>query len=299
MGDAGASAADGFEPDVATDGGEAHDVVFDHVSVAWGVDENLSISGPRFDGPEGTSRRVTIKDSIIAEGLQNSVHEKGAHSMGTLIHDYCSDIAVVGNLYAHNNERNPWFKGFATGAIVNNVVYDSGRWAMRLGAVVNEWADSGITPEGPRVSIIGNVMHHGASTPVTAALVDSNSNGAAYLRDNVVVTRAGGPGQVASSTVGILDQPPSLPTWIRPLPASAVVDRVVATAGARPTDRDAVDLRIIENFLAKTGRIIDSQNEVGGYPTGPTTLRPLEVPADVEAWLDALDAELEGRGTAR
>jgi hypothetical protein len=292
MGDAGVTEAGSFEPDVSATGGDAHDVLFNHVSVAWGVDENLSVSGPRFDGPDATGHRVTIRDSIIAEGLDNSVHEKGPHSMGTLIHDYCTDIAIVGNVYAHNNERNPWFKAFTTGAIVNNVVYNPGKWAMRLGAVNGEWADSGITPEGPKVSIVGNVMHHGADTPNDKAMVDSNSNGSAYLEDNVVKD---GASSVVTSNVARLDGPARLPDWVQVLPSSSVVDRVVAQAGARPTDRDAVDARIIADLLAGAGRHVDSQNDVGGYPQATATTRALDIPVDVDAWLESLSAALEGR----
>lgn len=293
MGDAGAAAGAGFEPDVTTDGAGAYNVVFDHVSVAWGVDENLSVSGPRFDGVAGTSRNVVIKNSIIAEGLMSSVHEKGDHSMGTLIHDYCSDISVVGNLFAHNNERNPWFKGFATGVIVNNVVYDPGVWAIRLGAVLNEWVDSGITPEGPRVSVVGNVMLHGVDTPTDREFIGSNSNGSAYLEDNLAFDRAGAPAAVVEGTVARLDAPPSWPTGLEAVPASSLLERVLGSAGARPADRDAVDQRIVADVRARSGRIIDSQDDVGGYPNVAATRRALEVPADVDAWLRALAAELE------
>ncbi len=293
MGDAGAAPASGFEPDVTTDGAGAYNVLFDHVSVAWGVDENLSVSGPRFDGALGTSRSVTIRNSIIAEGLQNSVHEKGSHSMGTLIHDYCSDIAVAGNLFAHNDERNPWFKAFATGAIVNNVVYDPGTWAMRLGAVNGEWEDSGIVPEGPRVSIVGNVMLHGVDTPSGKEMVGTNSSGSAYLEDNLAFDRSGAPATIASTGVTRLAARPSWPAGLQALPASAVLERVLASAGARPKDRDVVDRRIVASVVDRSGSIIDSQDEVGGYPSAAATTRALNVPADVDAWLRALAAELE------
>lgn len=293
MGDAGAAVADGFEPDMTTDGADAHDIVFDHVSVAWGVDENLSISGPRFDGPEGTSRAVTIANSIIAEGLNESVHEKGAHSMGTLIHDYCGDVAVVGNLYAHNDERNPWFKGFASGVIVNNVVYDPGTWAMRLGAVLSEWTASGITPEGPRVSIVSNVMLHGPSTPPERAMVGSNSNGAAYLEDNLAFDASGAPATVVDARVVRLSERPTWPIGLEVVPAAEVLERVLATAGARPRERDAVDARIVAEVRSGAGSLIDSQEEVGGYPVAESTRRALDVPEDVENWLDQLARALE------
>jgi hypothetical protein len=293
MGSAGAAPASGFEPDVTTDGAAAYNVLFDHVSVAWGVDENLSVSGPRFGGPAGTSHAVTIRNSIIAEGLMNSVHEKGAHSMGTLIHDYCTDIAVVGNLYAHNHERNPWFKGFASGVVVNNLVYDPGLWAIRLGPVDKEWTDAGIVPEGPQVSVVGNVMRYGASSTARPAMVGTNSRGSAYLEDNVALDASGDALEVAGSGITMLAEKPAWPAGLVALPTSAVVESVLARAGARPQDRDAVDTRIVADFMGGTGRIIDSQDDVGGYPAPAPTTRKLDVPEDVDAWLATLAAELE------
>lgn len=294
MGDAGAAAGSGFEPDIATHGAEAHHIVFDHCSVAWGVDENLSVSGPRHDGPASTSRHVSIRHSIIAEGLRNSVHEKGKHSMGTLVHDHCTDIAVVGNLYAHNDERNPWFKGFATGVIVNNLIYNPGRWAIRLGPVLKEWKEAGIVPEPPRVSIVGNVLRHGADTGADLAMIGSNSSGTAYVEDNLAWDKAGA---AALLLAPVIEQLPERVAWIErlsPKPASSVEDWVLAHAGARPKERDAVDLRIIASVREKSGRLIDSQNEVGGYPASPATERRLQVPdGGVEAWLDAFARALE------
>lgn len=263
------------------------------MSIAWGVDENLSVSGPRFAGPAGTSHAVTIRNSIIAEGLNHSVHEKGAHSMGTLIHDHCTDIAVVGNLYAHNHERNPWFKGFTSGVVVNNLVYDPGLWAIRLGPVDKEWTDAGIVPDGPRVSIVGNVMRYGASSTLRPAMVGTNSRGSAYLEDNIALDASGATLEVAGNSVTMLAEKPAWPEGLVALPASAVAESVLARAGARPKDRDAVDTRIVANFRAGTGRIIDSQDEVGGYPAPAPTTRKLEVPEDVDAWLAALSADLE------
>ncbi len=294
MGDAGAAPASGFEPDVTTDGASAYNIVIDHCSVAWGVDENLSVSGPRFDGPTGTSRRVTLSNNIIAEGLLESVHEKGSHSMGTLVHDHCTDVTVVGNLYAHNNERNPWYKGFATGAIVNNVVYNPGRWAMRLGPVLREWESSGVTPEPPRVSIVGNYMRHGVNTKPGLPLVDTNSLGSAYLEDNIAVDALGAAVLIASPAIVILPEKPVWPEGLVALPAASVVDSVLANAGARPRDRDEVDLRIVADFLSGGGMFVNSQDEVGGYPTAEPTSRSLEVPAeDIEGWLERLAGELE------
>jgi hypothetical protein len=46
---------------------------------------------------------------------------------------------------------------------------------------------------------------------------------------------------------------------------------VLATCGARPEMRDPIDARIVADVKAGTGRIIDSESEVGGYPVRPET----------------------------
>jgi hypothetical protein len=63
---------------------------------------------------EGTSHRITFSNNIVAEGLSNASHVKGEHSKGSLIHDNATEVLIVGNLYAHNRERNQLFKGGST-----------------------------------------------------------------------------------------------------------------------------------------------------------------------------------------
>jgi hypothetical protein len=72
------------------------------------------------------------------------------------------------------------------------------------------------------------------------------------------------------------------------------MDHIVAHVGARPRDRDAVDRRIIRDLQQRTGRVIDSQDEVGGYPTATPTHRKLRIPTeDIDAWLTTLARDLE------
>ena len=52
---------------------------------------------------------------------------------------------------------------------------------------------------------------------------------------------------------------------VRPESAAAAFERVLRTAGASHA-RDAVDLRIIEHVRNRGGKIIDSQEDVGGWP---------------------------------
>jgi hypothetical protein len=292
-GDAGAEKRSGWEPDgLCAAGGGACNVVIDHCSLSWAVDENLSASGPRLEGPAATAHRVTFSNCIIAEGLSRASHAKGEHSKGSLIHDFCQDIAVIGNLYAHNMQRNPYFKAHCTGVIVNNVIYDPGSAAIQLNYSPKEWDGAKVKPANCRVSIVGNVLLHGASTKPGLALV--SSRGDAYLEDNLAFLRDGSPAPLVSGSITRLAERPVWPEGFSALPSAQVVESVVRHVGARPKDRDETDKRIIRNLVERTGRIIDSQDEVGGYPAVEKRERKLDVPADhVEAWLVEQAAAVE------
>ena len=83
--------------------------------------------------------RITFTNNLVAEGLSRATHSKGEHSKGGLIHDNVTGVLIMGNLYAHNRERNPLFKGGARGAIVNNLIYDPGRRAAHFNLHAREW----------------------------------------------------------------------------------------------------------------------------------------------------------------
>lgn len=296
MGDAGLPKKNGYEVDVSIEGKGAFNVLVDHCSVAWGTDENLSISGPRHDGPSGTAHRVTLSNNIVAEGLVNSTHSKGAHSMGSLVHDDVRDVLIRGNLYTHNADRNPWFKGGSTGALINNFIYNPGKWAVRLGYNPKEW-EKRTPPPAPKLAIIGNLLQHGADTPASLAMIGSNSpdlQGDAYMRDNLAFLKTGAPALLVSGDVSTLSENP-FPVEGKILPATQLREQLLPRVGARPADRDSVDLRLIAEIGNGTGRQIDSQNDVGGYPSASPTHRTLTVPAsDIDAWLDSFSRQVEG-----
>lgn len=282
-GDAGHPKRSGFQPDgLATNA--AYNVVVDHCSIAWAVDENLSTSGPRHEGPEATSRNVTFSNCIIAEGLNDSSHVKGRHSKGSLVHDYCTNIAVIGNLYAHNVDRNPYFKAFTTGVVINNLIYNPGGRAIKVSWSQKEWRDQPIKPVNARIAVVGNVMIAGAKTEENLALVASK--GDVYMADNIVYKADGRPGHLKLGAVNLLDEKPVWPDNLKPLPADKVIEHILTKAGARPADRDEVDRRIIRQFKQRKGRIIDSQEQVGGYPNAKLSRRKLDIPdGDIESWL--------------
>jgi hypothetical protein len=74
----------GWEADALSTVG-AYNVVVDHCSFSWAIDENMSASGPRFKGEteaewrKGTSHDITFSYNLAAEGLADSSHPKGEH----------------------------------------------------------------------------------------------------------------------------------------------------------------------------------------------------------------------------
>jgi hypothetical protein len=274
-------------------GSGARRVVLDHVSVSWAVDENSSSWYPIED--------VTVAHSIISEALSRSTHPEGEHSKGLLIGDFSQRFAVIGNLFAHNMDRNPYAKGATRSVIVNNLLYNPGATAMRF---------SDADGNGPSYgSVVGNVLIKGADTQKDRIISVSNNLAAGsrlYAADNA------GSASVWSMSSSLSFDPrvSSPPIWVTGLVARAsgtVESWVLANAGARPADRDAVDARVVNQVRTRTGRIINSQSQVGGWPSLGTVTRSLTIPANpngdadgdgytnLEEWLHQLAAQVEGR----
>ena len=53
---------------------------------------------------------------------------------------------------------------------------------------------------------------------------------------------------------------------VRTTTAAKALDEVLAGAGATRPRRDAVDQRIVRDVRERSGKIIDSQAQVGGWP---------------------------------
>ena len=275
-----------------------HDIVIDHCSFLWALDENMSASGPRFTGTTpaewraGTSHRITFSYNIAGEGIANGSHPKGEHSKGSLIHDNASEILLYRNLYAHNYERNPLLKGGARVAMANNFLYNPGQRAVQYNLMELEW--EGHPYQTGELSAVGNVLRGGVSTEPLAFLMIGGVGDLRYhLRDNIAVDRVGAPlpmlGRYATGGARLIASrtPVSWPAGLAVLPAIEVETEVLARAGARPWDRDADDSRLVFDVAEGRGHIIDDEKEVGGYPQ---VAAPTVLPFDPAAWdLDVME----------
>lgn len=271
----------------------AHNVIVDQCSLTWATDENLSASGPRFaEGAStmeefraATSHDITFSRNLLAESLAHSTHPKGEHSKGSLIHDHVHGLLIVGNLYAHNYERNPMFKADVRGQIINNLIYNPGQRAVHYNLIAEEWIGHEYVPS--EMVLIGNVLQGGPSTVPGLPLLMLGGSGDLRLfeQDNIAVDRFGAPlprtGRYTTAEANFVSmKKPTLAYGVRPLAAVKVQDAVIASAGARPWDRDMHDRRVVADVVEGRGKIIDDQDEVGGYPRDAPSYRAF----DPAAW---------------
>jgi pectate lyase len=292
----------------------AYNVIVDHCSLTWGTDENLSASGGRFTGATpaewraGSSHDITFSNNIIAESLAVATHAKGEHSKGSLIHDNATDILIVGNLYAHNMERNPLFKGGVHGTVVNNLIYNPGWKALHYNLMANEWA--GFTPVNGQMTAVGNVLRGGFDTAegIRFLMIGGVGDLDYYGADNIMIDKWGdaveelGSYEAGNAKIIRRNAPLDWPAGLKAMPAIEVEEHVLTTVGARPWDRDGHDVRLLADVAESRGEIIDSEDEVGGYPVQAETRRAF----DPSKWnledmtakdQSVLDSSAKARGT--
>lgn len=275
----------GWEADSLSTVG-AWNVIVDHCTLTWALDENLSASGPRFTGAtpaewrRGTSHDITFSYNLLAEGIAHGSHPKGEHSKGSLIHDNATGILIWRNLYAHNYERSPLLKGGVHAAIVNNLIFNPGAQAIHYNLMDLEWGDH--PHQLGELSAVGNVLRGGFSTRGDVAFLTIGGVGDLryHGRDNLAVDRQGRPlpmfGRYTTSPARIIQvaRPVVWPTGLPVLPVSQVETHVLRNAGARPWDRDPHDVRVIFDVAEGRGEIIDDERQVGGYPEVQPTRAP-------------------------
>ena len=278
-------------------GRDMTDIILDHCSMSWNIDECSSF----YD-----NKRFTMQWCFMAESMRNSVHSKGAHGYGGI---WGGEPATYHhNILAFHDSRNPRFCGSrynnspSTELVnfVNNVVYNWG-------------SNSGYAGEGGSYNMINNYYRSGAATGSSSKYRifspngDTGTNsqpagvwGIFYLNGNMMknypaVTTNNWLGfQPASlGTKSITDLEATVPftsPFITTQTAENAFSSVTSYAGAS-LKRDAVDTRVINNIIngtisctagsnGSTGGFIDSQKDVGGWPV--YTFDAAAVPVDTD-----------------
>ncbi len=223
-----------------------HDMIFDHMSVLWGRDENFSVSSnDKGNGPAN----VTIQNSIIGQGLQ-------PHSCGGLIQTD-NGVTLFRNLYIENATRNPKVKGL--NQFVNNVSYNWGKEAaynMGGDSAGDSWAE-----------ISGNYWITGPWKQAAYPLVGGNANFKYFAEGNWYDSNIDGVldghemsdeeyaksgGARVATTDALVDRgaPKGVPVIEGRMTAPEALEYVLANAGASLPVRDEVDQYLIDELAS-------------------------------------------------
>ena len=293
-------------------GTNQRNIMIDHCSMSWGTDETSSF----YD-----NENFTMQWCIHSEGLRNSVHSKGAHGYAGIWGGKMASFHH--NLLAHHDSRNPRF----CGSRYSNRP-DLEKVDFRYNVIYNWRGNSGYAGEGGSYNMVNNYYKPGPATysrgtnQVTYRIFqpysDDGSNsqprgvyGRFYVAGNVMAnTNTSLPNVTANNWHGMHYSTTNMPDlkvdeefsfFNFPFKtAEQAYEDVLEKAGAS-FPRDAVDIRIVNEvregkytFTGSNGStlgLIDSQNDVGGWPAYnfSASIVPLDSDGDgmPDAWEDA------------
>lgn len=255
------------------------DIILDHCSASWSLDEVLSASTKR---PDLT--RVTVQWCFITEGLNPDGHSFGSLIRGTGGAKY----SYLNNLYANNRGRNPRPGNYDINPHdkdPNGLLLD-----FRNNVICN-WEGSHAGYNNDKISVtrlnyVGNYLIPGPDSEVRGFAYSTGSPyNRAFFAGNIYngkmpenqwslvqFRREWTEDQIR----GYKQSRPFETGPIHPEDADTACQRVLKIGGANLPKRDAVDARIVKDVKQRTGRIIRSQEDVGGWPTLNSAPAPID-----------------------
>jgi len=259
-------ATDVTRRDDALGGNGVGNIMIDHVSASWGLDENMSMYRHVYDKGDGSKPEklptvnITIQNSIFSEALDTYNHAFGS-TIGGL------NSTFMRNLWSSNISRNPSVGMYGDFNFVNNVIFN---WWNRS-------ADGG--DNRSFFNFINNYYKPGPITPLNEPIAhrilkpesgrdqaNKNIYGKAYVHGNIIegnekVTANNWDGGVQIENLpnagnqmeNIRVDKPFPMSPVSTLSAQEAYSYVLTNVGAALPKRDAVDARIIRQV--KTGKI--------------------------------------------
>lgn len=252
--------------DDALGGNGIGNIIIDHVSASWGLDENMSMYRHVYDR-DGKNLKlptvnITIQNSIFSEALDTYNHAFGS-TIGGL------NSTFMRNLWASNISRNPSVGMYGDFGFVNNVVWnwwnrtaDGGDHRSLYNFINNYYKPGPITPVGEPISYRILKPESGRDKE------HEHTFGKAYVHGNIVegnakVTEDNWDGGVQpEAELSVLteirvDKPFPLSNFGKIMSAQESYRYVLDNVGAILPMRDAVDKRIVKQV--KTGKVFYSE----------------------------------------
>lgn len=264
-------ATDVTRRDDALGGSPMGNVIIDHVSASWGLDENMSLYRNMFKEHKDAKVRklptsnLTIQNSISSEGLDTYNHAFGS-TIGGL------NSTFVRNLWANNISRNPSVGMYGSFNFINNVIFnwwnrsiDGGDYRSMFNIINNYFKPGPITPKDEPIRHRILKPESGYFQPKTfgRAYVDGN-----IVEGNELVSQDNWNGGVQLENFSkealekhlrYIQQSHMFPIVnVEIMSAAKAFDFVLENSGATLPKRDAVDKRIVKQV--RTGKI--------NYPDG-------------------------------
>jgi len=271
----------------------ANNVIIDHCSLSWDVDETLTIKAAWWNthGKEyfQATHDITVQWCILSESLNRSRHAAhvpkgriGAHSKTFMIDGGANRVTAHHNLILHGDMRNPLFPCEGRKPIivdfVNNVVYNFGSRAGHSHKKKNHKVDMNFVGNyyiaGPNSKKQPSLTHY-VDTRVFAQGNIGPLRTALDMDEYAGVQWRGPRKRKGLKAKGRFDVAPPVTTHAY----DEAYRLILAQAGATRPKRDAVDRRLVQEAKSSTGRIIDHPNDVGGWPE----LRSAPAPQDADS----------------
>ena len=281
-----------------------HNIIIDHCSVSWSVDEMLTLYAGSSEKSEYTpSTNITMQNTIGAESLRMSDHFKGAHGYGAIWGGGLSSYHH--NLLAHHDSRSPRMdRELVSTDVRNNIIYDWGITNSAYGAepysynyiksLDNPEKYPIVSKNPSNVNWVNNYYKFGPGTKenlrsriydisndipeITKANFYINGN---YVTGNDEVTSDNWKGINFPEKAEKLSSPVNMDTYdIKTQTAQEAYEQVLAESGATLPKRDSIDARVVADVKNGTGRIINNANEVGGILKTENISRVFEIPSD-------------------
>ncbi|MDR3219325.1 MAG: polysaccharide lyase [Dysgonamonadaceae bacterium] len=290
-------------------GNPSRNIIVDHCSTAWGMDENISLyrhMRPSLDGSgqiKDAVENVTIQWTISSEALDAKGHAFGGTWGG-------KPSTFHHNLFACNTARNPSIGMSGAFDFRNNVIFnwrhrtmDGGDETSLVNVINNYYKPGPATNENMR-AVFARIEQRSMYSPGSAWAEGDwypkaqNRPGKWYVAGNTMynneaVTNNNWAGMRGPEELARVNTPfegwPVAPHQT----AEAAYESVLAKVGATLPKRDAVDTRV--TTMVRTGKpmtetgIIKDISEVGGYPA--LTFNPTQVPVDSDG--DGMSDEWE------
>lgn len=265
-------------------------IILDHVSASWSSDETLSVAAS-FKSPDRSWDEVTVQWSLIAESL-NQTAAKGPgveHGFGSLVRGAKgSRVTYHHNLWLHHKDRMP-----RPGNYIPPEQDPVGGFFDFRSNVFYNWGDerSGYNMDfkGTHSSynFVDNCYWTGPSSKGAWVFEESSSKAQAFFSGNTMngqmpadpwsLVRSHKSHLPQGLPVNYKSEKPFVVAPLRADPAATACPKVIERVGASLV-RDAVDERLINDFKQRKGKLINSQEEVGAWPT----LRSLPAPLDTD-----------------